>query len=90
MTCDVYCVTVSPLIPESYNDQDRVEDDAKCPRCTCCLSCSMSCLACGVNKEEEGVVERVCRLLSLPSDTDDIRYLQISSRSNWMRQKTFL
>ena len=62
---------------ESYIDQDTAaggvfEDDAMCPLCSCCSSCSLSCMACNVG-EEEGVENRVCRLLSIPYDTDDTR-----------------
>ena len=72
-----YVELIPPLLLESYSDQDTAaggafEDDAMCPLCSCCSTCCLSCLACNV--VEEGVVDRVCRLLSIPDDTDDTRY----------------
>ena len=68
---------IPPLLLERYIDQDTADggifvDDAMCPLCSCCSACTVSCLACNVG--EEGVVDRVCRLLSIPYDTDDTRW----------------
>ena len=61
----------------SYLDYDTasgrlLETESRCPKCFCCSSCSGSCEAC--DKVEEELVDRICRILAISGDTEDIRY----------------
>ena len=64
-------------VSESYLDYDTasgsmLESESRCPKCFCCSSCSGSCEAC--DKVEEELLARICRILAISGDTEDIRY----------------
>ena len=64
------------MVAESYKKYDTaaggfLEPASHCPLCFCCSSCSSTCVAC--DTAEEKILDRVCRVLDVPKDTEDIR-----------------
>ena len=74
------CYGIFSFVLESYLNSDTasgslLESDSNCSNCFCCSSCRVSCAAC--DTEEEEILDRVCRIMAISGDTEDVRYLEL-------------